>query len=37
MQKKVLPRREFRKKASTAVGRSVSRPVTPRDLWCVRW
>lgn len=37
MQKKALPRRESRKNASNAVGRSVSRPATPRDLWWVRW
>lgn len=23
--------------ASSAVGKSVSSPSTPRDLWCVRW
>lgn len=28
---------ESRKTASKAVGRSVSSPSTPRDLWCVRW
>ena len=33
MQKKALPRMESRKKASKAVGRSVSRPSTPSDLW----
>lgn len=37
MQKNALPRRESRKRASRAVGRSVSRPVTPMDLWWVRW
>lgn len=37
MQKKALPRIESRKKASRAVGRSVSSPSTPRDLWWVRW
>lgn len=28
---------ESRNTASRAVGRSASRPSTPRDLWCVRW
>ena len=36
MQKKALPNRESRKKASRDVGRSVSRPSTPKDLWWVR-
>ena len=37
MQKKAFPRSESRNTASKAVGRSVSSPSTPRDLWCVRW
>ena len=32
VQKKALPRMESRKMASREVGRSVSRPSTPRDL-----
>jgi hypothetical protein len=37
VQKKAFPSNESRKKASKGVGRSASRPSTPRDLWCVRW
>ncbi len=37
MQKNAFPRTESRKNASRAVGRSVSRPSTPRDLWWVKW
>lgn len=37
MQKNALPSKESRRNASRAVGRSVSRPATPNDLWWVRW
>ena len=37
MQKNALPSKESKKIASRAVGRSVSSPSTPRDLWWVRW
>jgi hypothetical protein len=37
VQKNAFPSKESRNRASREVGRSVSSPLTPRDLWCVRW